>query len=218
MPPCVVGLDRPPVHVTSYARPVADANPQAGVEAGGTGASASTGGQGPLVSAESLWGITRAIGWLLAIGGAGLVVTGVPLIFLYRPHGLGWLRGAHNAMSMLFVGAATALVVVLFVGFVRRIRVPPGWVVGLGALLVATGGLVSGPLLAWDWLGLRAVTVGIDYRGVIDAMTEARFVIIDGTEVSRGAYAAWAVVHVLAVPLLAGAVAWIARRRTRSSP
>jgi hypothetical protein len=203
------------MQVTSYARPVADANTDA--EAG---AQAGDGGDGgdqrsePLISSEALGGITKALGWLLAISGAGLVVTGVPLIFLYRPDDLGWLRGAHNAASMMFLGATVGIVLVLGVAFVRHLSVSPGWFVALGVLVVALTGLVSGQLIAWDQLALREVMAGSNVRGVVDALSgDVRFAVVDGTEVSRSTYVAWAAVHVLAVPLLAFGVAWIGRRR-----
>jgi hypothetical protein len=178
----------------------------------------------PLVSADSLAGLTRALGWLLVIGGAGLAATGVPLIFLYRPDDpvtgdradLWWLRGAHSVTSMLFIGAAAGIVAVLAVAFVRRLRVPPGWFVGLAALLVALLGLMSGQLIAWDRLVPEPSTDGSDARGIVDALSDdIRSIVVDGAGVSRGAYAAWAGVHVVAVPLLALGLAGIVRRRVR---
>jgi hypothetical protein len=178
----------------------------------------------PLVSAESLAGLTRALGLLLVIGGAGLAATGVPLIFLYRPDDpvtgdradLWWLRGAHGVVSMLFIGAAAGIVAVLAVAFVRRLRVPPGWFVGLSALLVALLGLISGQLIAWDRLVLEPFTDGTDARGIVDALSDdVRSVVVNGAGVSRGAYAAWAGVHVVSVPLLALALVGIVRRRAR---
>jgi hypothetical protein len=178
----------------------------------------------PLVSAEALSGLTRALGWLLVIGGASLAATGVPLIFLYRPDdpvtGDGsdawWLRGAHNIASMLFIGAAAGIVAVLAVAVVRRLRISPGWFAGFGVLLLALLGLMSGQLIAWDRLVPGSVTDGSDARGIVDALSDdVRSVVVNGTDVSRGAYAAWAVVHVLAVPLLALALAGIVRRRAR---
>ena len=179
---------------------------------------------GPLVSAESLAGLTRALGLLLAIGGAGLAATGVPLIFLYRPDhpvtgdraDLWWLREAHSVASMLFIGAAAGTVAVLAVAAVRRLRVPPGWFGGLAALLVALLGLMSGQLIAWDRLVVEPPTGGPDARGIMDALSDnVRSVVVNGAGVSRGAYAAWAGVHVVAVPLLAFALAVIVRHRAR---
>jgi hypothetical protein len=178
----------------------------------------------PLVSTESLAGLTRALGWLLVMGGAGLAATGAPLIFLYRPDDpvtgdrpdLWWLRGAHGVASMLFIGAAAGIVAVLAVAFVRRLRAPPGWFAGLAALLIALLGLMSGQLIAWDRLVLEPFTGGSDARGIVDALSDdVRSVVVNGAGISRGAYAAWAGVHVVAVPLLALGLAGIVRRRAR---
>jgi hypothetical protein len=205
------------MHVRSYARAVTDTDAD-------TGSGEPDGGSEPLVSAESLAGLTRALGWLLVIGGAVLAATGMPLIVVYRPDdpvtgdrpGLWWLRGAHSVASMLFIGAAAGIVAVLAVAFVRRLRVPPGWFVGLAALLAALLGLVSGQLIAWDRLVLEPFTDGSDAQGIVDALSDdVRSVVVNGAGVSRGAYAAWAGVHVVAVPLLALALAGIVRRRER---
>ncbi len=180
----------------------------------------------PLTTAEGLTGITTALAWLLAVSGAGLVVTGLPLIWLYRPDPTGddrgdfwWLREAHGVASTMLLGAVAGIVVVLAVAGVRRLRVPPGWLVALGAFVVAGLGQISGQLIAWDQLALKAVTVGDDVRGVVDGLSdEVRFLLIDGTEVSQGTYALWAGVHVLAVPLIALGVVWFARRRSSAEP
>lgn len=119
----------------------------------------------------------------------------------------------------MLLGAVAGIVVVLAVAGVRRLRVPPGWLVALGAFVVAGLGQISGQLIAWDWLGLEAVTVGGDVRGVVDGLSdEVRFLIVDGTRVSQDTYAAWAGVHVLAVPVVALGVVWFARRRSSQSP
>jgi hypothetical protein len=177
-----------------------------------------------LVSAESLAGLTRALGWLLVIGGAGLAATGMPLIFLYRADDpvtgdrpdLWWLSGAHSVASMLFIGAAAGIVAVLAVAFVRRLRVPPGWFIGLSALLVALLGLMSGQLIAWDRLVPEPFTDGSDAQGIVDALSDdVRSVVVNSAGVSRGAYVAWAGVHLVVVPVLALGLAEIVRRRAR---
>ena len=171
----------------------------------------------PLISAEGLTGITKALGWLLAIGTAGLAATGVPLIFLYRPDGVAWLRGAHNVASTLFLGAAAGTVAVLGVAAARRLRVPPGWLVALGLLAIALAGIVSGQLIGWDRLAMDGVADASGVRGILDALSgDVDAIVVEGTEVSRGAYAAWAAVHVLVVPLLVLGVGWTVRRRARS--
>lgn len=178
------------------------------------------------MTAEALAGIIKALTWLLAISGAGLVVTGLPLIWLYRPDPPGssrgdvwWLREAHTVASTMLLGAVAGIIVVLAVAGVRQLRVPPGWLVALGALVVAGLGQISGQLIAWDELVLKAVTVGDDLRGVVDGLSgDVRFLLIDGTHLSRGAYAAWAGVHVLAVPLIALGVVLFARHGSSAEP
>ena len=180
----------------------------------------------PLMSAEALAGITRALAWLLAIAGAGLVVTGLPLIWLYEPDppggsrgGFWWLREAHAAAATMLLGAVAGIIVVLAVAAVRHVRVPPGWLVALGAFVVAGLGQISGQLVAWDQLAPSSDAVVDEGRGVVDALSDdVPSLVIDGTQVSRGTYATWAGVHVLAVPVIALAVGWFARRRASAEP
>jgi len=180
----------------------------------------------PLMSAETLAGITRALAWLLAIAAAGLVVTGLPLIWLYEPDppgasrgGFWWLREAHAVAATMLLGAVAGIIVVLAVAAVRHVRVPPGWLVAVGAFVVAGLGQISGQLVAWDQLASSSGVVADEVRGVVDALSDdVRFRVIDGTQVSRGMYATWAGVHVLVVPVIALALGWFARRRASAEP
>ena len=180
----------------------------------------------PLMSAETLAGITRALAWLLAIAAAGLVVTGLPLIWLYEPDppgasrgGFWWLREAHAVAATMLLGAVAGIIVVLAVAAVRHVRVPPGWLVALGAFVVAGLGQISGQLVAWDQLASSSGAVADEVRGVVDALSDdVRFRVIDGTQVSRGMYATWAGVHVLVVPVIALALGWFARRASAEPP
>jgi hypothetical protein len=87
-----------------------------------------------------------------------------------------------------------------------------------GAALCVLVALVTSELVAWDQLGLSSVTVGTDISGYWTAAfgDDVRFVLVGGTEVSTGTYAAVLLVH-LAAPVL-GAMALIgaavAARRT----
>lgn len=180
----------------------------------------------PLMSAETLAGISRALAWLLAIAAAGLVVTGLPLIWLYEPDppgasrgGFWWLREAHAVAATMLLGAVAGIIVVLAVAAVRHVRVPPGWLVAVGAFVVAGLGQISGQLVAWDQLASSSGVVADEVRGVVDALSDdVRFRVIDGTQVSRGMYATWAGVHVLVVPVIALALGWFARRRASAEP
>jgi quinol-cytochrome oxidoreductase complex cytochrome b subunit len=99
---------------------------------------------------------------------------------------------------------------------VMRHRPWAGWLLPAAALVVAAIGAFTGPLLAWDALGSEAVTVG-SYRGVLDPLGgDVRFVLVGDTEVSQGAYLAWLLVHVLAVPAGVAAVGLPLWRRLRA--
>ncbi|HET6951498.1 MAG TPA: hypothetical protein VFI47_14040 [Acidimicrobiales bacterium] len=153
---------------------------------------------------------------------AGVVaLSGVPLIWLYRPHGsLSWLRSLHGLSATVLLGAAGGLLVVAFVAAARRHAAGVTRTAAAAAFALATVGTTTGGLLAWDWIGLRAVTVGDDRRGVLAAVgDDVRFAIVGGREVSPGAYLAWALVHVVLVPAAAVAAAWWwARRRAPEPP
>jgi quinol-cytochrome oxidoreductase complex cytochrome b subunit len=165
--------------------------------------------------------LNRATAWLARLAGvafAALAVTGVPLIFLYRPNQGEWLSGLHALASALFLGAAAAMAVVALVGVVTRHRSWAGWVLPVAAFAVAAVGAFTGPPLAWDQLALRAVTVGDSYRGVLDPLGgDVRFVIVGDADVSQGTYLAWLLVHVLAVPAAAVAVGLPLWRRWRAA-
>jgi quinol-cytochrome oxidoreductase complex cytochrome b subunit len=165
--------------------------------------------------------LNRTAAWLArlaAVAAAALVVTGVPLIWLYRPAGSGrWLTTLHSMASSLFLGSAAAMLVLgLAVALARH---PPwaGWIVTLGVLVVAVAGSFTGQLIAWDQVGLWAVTVATSFRGMIDPLgDDVRFLIIGDAEVSQGSYLAWLLVHLLAVPAAAVAVGLPLWRRLRA--
>ncbi len=153
------------------------------------------------------------LGRLAAVGAAGLVVTGVPLVVLYQPRGgAAWLRTLHSASSVLFLGATAGLLLASAVVAISRRRTWVGWPLALGAFAAAAAGSFTGQLLAWDMLALTGVTVGESYRGVIDPLTgDVRFIVVGSAEVSQGTYLAWLLVHLLVVPaavVLVGRSVW----------
>jgi quinol-cytochrome oxidoreductase complex cytochrome b subunit len=164
----------------------------------------------------------RAATMLAVLGGVGLagaVVTGIPLLWTYRPTGTGGVRALHALSSSLFLGATAGLVLVMIVATVRRRPVWTGWappLVGFGAAAAAA---FTGSLIAWDMLVLRAVTVGRDLRGAFAPLDgDVRAVFVGGKELSPGTYLAWLVVHVVVVTAVAGLAAWMLRRRSASRP
>jgi hypothetical protein len=164
--------------------------------------------------------LDRAAGWLArlaAVALAGLVVTGFPLLLLYQPGGdWSWLTTLHGLISTLFLGAAAALLVVAVAGAVARRPPWAGWLVSIGALLVAVAGTLTGQAIAWEHIGLRSVTTE-SVRGMFDPLGgDVRFILVGDVEVSRGVFFAWLLAHVVVVPAAAVAVGLPLWRRMRS--
>ena len=61
-----------------------------------------------LFDPDELNRVVAMLARLAAVAGAALVVTGVPLLFLYDPDGAGWLSGLHSLASALLLGRAWA--------------------------------------------------------------------------------------------------------------
>ena len=161
------------------------------------------------VDAQALNRAATVLSRLAALAAGALVITGVPLILLYRPDGgASWLRTLHSLSSTLFLGAAAGLLVVAVVAAVIRTRTRTGWPLALAAFAVAAAGSFTGNLIAWDQLALWAVTVGGSYSGVIDPLSdEVRFIIVGDLELSQ------TLAHLVAVPAAAALVGWLVWRR-----
>lgn len=154
---------------------------------------------------------------LAAVGGAALVVTGLPLIFLYEPRGgFHWLSTLHGLASMLFLGSTAGLLLAALAAARVRRRTWASWPLALAAFVVAGAGAITGQLIAWDQLGLWAVSAGADGRGMLDAFgDDVRFVLVGGAEVDPSVLLRWTLVHVLAVPAVAVLVGRQLWRRVR---
>ena len=91
---------------------------------------------------------------------------------------------------------------------------------GLGILVggVATG--MTGLLLPWDQLALRAVKIGTHFEGYTFLFhSSVRFVLVGGAEVTPRTVAVWLVVHGLLLgPALTGLVVLAWRRRPVTHP
>ena len=114
--------------------------------------------------------------------------------------------------------SAIALLCVMLVRrFPARGRPSKGWLAGIAVAVAAVVGIVTGRMIAWDSIGLRAVTVGEDFRGVLRAGSsdQIRFVVIDGTEVAPSTYRFWVIVHLVLLPALCASGALLAARRMR---
>lgn len=164
----------------------------------------------------------RAATMLAVLGGMGLagaVVTGIPLLWTYRPVGTGGVRALHALSSSLFLGATAGLVLVMIVATVRRRPVWTGRAPPLVGFAAAAAASFTGSLVAWDALGLNAVTVGRNRRGAFTPLDgDVRAVFVGSRELSPGTYLAWLVVHVVVVTAVAGLAAWMLWRRAESRP
>lgn len=155
------------------------------------------------VDGESLDRLSAVIGRVGLAAGAALVVTGVPLIVLYRPEGgAAWLRTAHALSSALFVGAAAGLLITGVAAAALRRRHWVTWPLAAAGLAVALAASYTGGLIAWDLLVLASVAEGGSYQGVFGPLTEdIRFVVVGDAEVTPATYATWVVVHLVVLPL-----------------
>ncbi|QYG95250.1 hypothetical protein HC251_24340 [Iamia sp. SCSIO 61187] len=122
-------------------------------------------------------------------------------------------------LAVLVLIAALAAMVGEGRGWARRLAVGVPAVV---AVVGASVGVVTGPMVAWDQLGLRRVMVGDDVDGWWAAgfSDEVRFVLVDGVEVSPETYSVTLVAHVVApaAALVAVLVTGVVVARTRRRP
>ena len=165
---------------------------------------------------------------LLLVLAVGLVVTGVPLLWTYRPdavnawngrgsYGDAWdlVQDLHRILSFVLVQLSIVYAVLVIALRAHRRRSLPatGWLV-LVLLFSFTG-----YLLPWEQLALYAVTVGTNIRGVLVVLgDDVKFVLVGGAEISTGTYARWLGVHTVLLPLAGLGGLWAVRRRIGSRP
>ena len=156
-----------------------------------------------------------------------LVATGVALFFVYRPSGarsfagvdaatdpvVTALRTVHRVGALLTVLTATGALVVFVSTRARKLT----WAMAGGLVVTVVAASVSGYLLPWDQLALRAVTVGADPSGHRPMFSDrVRFVLIGGTEVDPDTIVRWLGVHaVVLTPLALLLVVALWRQRQR---
>ena len=150
----------------------------------------------------------------------GLTVTGVMLMFYYRPSAelafsdiaaletnvrFGMLmRNLHRWM-------AHGMVITVFLHMMRVFYTgaykPPrefNWVVGVILLVLTLVLCYTGYLLPWDQLAIWAVTVGMNMAGSAPVLGEqSRMVMLGGFEVGPSALIRFYTLHVIGLPLLA---------------
>lgn len=182
--------------------------------------------------------VRAAVLGILTLDVLVLLVTGVVLFFEYHPSLSGvWddyfdinpsrsyelaraTTGVHRVAAFVAVPLVIAAAVLIVAerwprnrGRSRRAAVA----IGLGLVATVLFGSFTGPLLAWDQLGLWAVTVGADWSGysrlVLDA-DEVRFAIVDGAQITLGTLVRWLVVHTVVVGALLAVLLVAAWRRS----
>jgi quinol-cytochrome oxidoreductase complex cytochrome b subunit len=151
---------------------------------------------------------------LLSIAFVVLGATGAWLWFRYQP-GVGWIGDVHQVAAIAFVVLA---VVVVVLAIARRLRDSVrGPLASLALLVAAVAAGLVGRLLPWDQLALWAVTTGSngEFDGVRAVFSsQAKFVIINGREVSPSTYEFWAYAH-LGLAVLVGVALTLVWLRTK---
>ena len=165
---------------------------------------------------------------VLVVLAIGLVVTGVPLLWTYRPdavnawngrgsHGDAWdlVQDLHRILSFALVQLSVVYAFLVIALRSHRAR----WLSSTGWLVLVLLFSFTGYLLPWEQLALYAVTVGTNIRGVLVVLgDDVKFVLVGGAEISTATYARWLGVHTVLLPLATAAGLWAVRRRVGSRP
>jgi cytochrome b-561 len=156
-----------------------------------------------------------------------LVVSGVPLMFLYVPSverayqsvkdiefvvSFGsWIRAVHRISAHLMVVAVALHLVRVFVtgayknGAGQNQHREWNWVIGVGLLLLTLLLSFTGYLLPWDQLAFWAVTVGTNIASSIPGIgPTVRELLIGGRTIEQATLIRFYVLHVFVLPGLVG--------------
>ena len=158
-----------------------------------------------------------------------LVVSGMPLLFLYVPsveraYGSvkdiewvvtfgSWIRSVHRLSAHLMVAAVFLHLVRVFLtgayknGAGRGQRREWNWVIGVGMLLLTLFLSFTGYLLPWDQLAFWAVTVGTNIAASIPWVgPEIRELLIGGRGIEQATLIRFYALHVILLPGALGAL------------
>lgn len=177
----------------------------------------------------------KVLAWLLAAAAAEfamLAVTGVYLVFFYRPSAsAAWsgtsahvqpavrfeefVRLVHRLVSQLAILTAVAIagiaVAIAVARSLRRRGQAMTTAAAVGLAVVTLFASFTGFLLPWDQLALWAVTVGTNMMGFRAAWSsQVRFVLIGGAEISPHTLRLWFLAHVFVVPAVLVALGMLA--------
>ncbi len=168
----------------------------------------------------SLW-----LGTISAVLFVLLVLTGVPLMFLYVPSieraypsvkdiefvvSFGWfIRGLHRVAAHLMVAAVFLHMIRIFLtGSYRNTTAiqqnrPLNWIVGVALLLATLLLSFTGYLLPWDQLAFWAITVGTNIASAAPIVGEPiRFMLLGGTTIGQSTLLRFYVLHCFSLPML----------------
>jgi quinol-cytochrome oxidoreductase complex cytochrome b subunit len=178
------------------------------------------------VTRQSLsWNYSFWLGTISAVLFLILVLTGIPLMFLYVPSveraylsvkdieftvSYGWfLRGLHRISAHLMVAVVFLHMVRVFLtgayknGNAANQNRPLNWIIGIALLLLTLLLSFTGYLLPWDQLAYWAITVGTNIASAAPGVGEAmRFFLLGGTTIEQNTLIRFYVLHCFFLPLL----------------
>ena len=175
---------------------------------------------------ESLsWNYSFWLGTISAALFLILILTGIPLMFLYVPSleraylsvkdiefavSYGWfLRGLHRISAHLMVAVVFVHLVRVFLtgayknGTAVNQNRPLNWNIGVALLLLTLLLSFTGYLLPWDQLAYWAITVGTNIASAAPVVGEkARSFLLGGTTIGQNTLIRFYVLHCFFLPLL----------------
>jgi cytochrome b-561 len=177
------------------------------------------------VTRQSLsWNYSFWLGTISAVLFLILVITGIPLMFLYVPSveraylsvkdieftvSFGWfLRGLHRVSAHLMVAVVFLHMVRVFLagayknGTAANQNRPLNWIIGITLLLLTLLLSFTGYLLPWDQLAYWAITVGTNIASAAPLVGERlRFFLLGGSTIDQNTLIRFYVLHCFFLPL-----------------
>jgi cytochrome b-561 len=170
------------------------------------------------------WNYSFWLGTISAVLFLILVLTGIPLMFLYVPSveraylsvkdleftvSYGWfLRGLHRISAHLMVAVVFLHMVRVFLtgafknGTAVHQNRPLNWIIGIVLLLLTLLLSFTGYLLPWDQLAYWAITVGTNIASAAPVVGEKmRFFLLGGTTIDQNTLIRFYVLHCFFLPL-----------------
>jgi quinol-cytochrome oxidoreductase complex cytochrome b subunit len=171
------------------------------------------------------WNYSFWLGTISAVLFLILVLTGIPLMFLYVPSveraylsvkdleytvSFGWfLRGLHRISAHLMVVSVFLHLIRVFLtgayknGTATGQNRPLNWVVGVVLLLATLLLSFTGYLLPWDQLAYWAITVGTNIASAAPVLGEwMRFILLGGNTIDQNTLIRFYVLHCFFLPTL----------------